>query len=450
MAKDTFIQLHSELAALEPVRHVGRVADAEGGVLRVRGLTSIARLGDQLRILMKTGGDIGAEVIALKENGILALPEGGTEGIGLEDAVVHYGSLEIAPDDSWIGRVIDPFGRPLDGTPILRGPRPRSIIADPPNPTERRSFGTRLETGMAAFDTVLPLAAGQRIGLFAGSGVGKSSLLGRFAQRVEADVVVLALIGERGREVSEFIERILGPEGMRRTIVIAATSDQAPQTRRRAAWTAMAVAEHFRDEGLNVLLMADSITRFAEAHREVAVAAGETPSLRGYPASTSHMIMSLCERAGTGAGSAGNITAVFTVLVAGSDMEGPIADIMRGVLDGHVVMDREIAERGRYPAIDLLRSVSRSLPDAATEDENAAIAEARQLLGAYDRAEMMVQAGLYQSGSDPLLDRAIAVWPALDAFLAESSPEGSIAAFEKLQNCLNRQVRMASPRVPAG
>ncbi|MBC7142567.1 MAG: FliI/YscN family ATPase, partial [Rhodobacteraceae bacterium] len=301
-----------------------------------------------------------------------------------------------------------------------------------------KRLGARLETGVAVFDTLLPLVRGQRIGLFAGSGVGKSSLLAKFARGVEADVTVIALIGERGRELREFVEGVLGPEGMARSVIVAATSDQSPLVRRRCAWTAMVVAEHFRDQGRQVLFLADSITRFAEAHREVALAAGEPPSLRGFPPSTAHLIMSLAERAGPGPEAAGDITAVFSVLVAGSDMDEPVADILRGVLDGHVVMEREIAERGRYPAINLLRSVSRSLPHAASEAENGLIARARRLLGAYDRVELMIQAGLYAAGSDPLVDAAIRVWPALDAFLSEDEPGGAAESFERLRRILGR------------
>ncbi|ODM44116.1 flagellum-specific ATP synthase FliI, partial [Cereibacter johrii] len=300
----------------------------------------------------------------------------------------------------------------------------------------RRSLGPRLPTGVAVFDTLLPLVQGQRIGFFAGSGVGKSSLLAKFARGVVADVVVIGLVGERGRELRDFTERVLGPAGMARAVVVTATSDQSPLVRRRCGWAAMAVAEHFRDQGLHVLLLVDSITRFAEAHREVALAGGEAASMRGFPPSTAHTIMALAERAGPGAEGTGDITAVFSVLVAGSDMEEPVADILRGVLDGHVVMDRKIAERGRFPAIDLLRSVSRALPEAASTAENALIAEARRLLGAWDRAEMMIQAGLYAKGSDPQVDAAIRVWPALDAFLAEDAPDGIDASFRRLADCL--------------
>ncbi|MFN6978296.1 MAG: flagellum-specific ATP synthase FliI, partial [Gemmobacter sp.] len=273
------------------------------------------------------------------------------------------------------------------------------------------------------------------------SGVGKSSLLGSFATGVAADVVVIALIGERGRELREFAETVLGPAGMARSVIVAATSDMSPLVRRRCAWAAMAVAEHFRDLGRHVLLLADSVTRFAEAHREVALAAGETASLRGWPPSLSHQVMALAERAGPGPAGSGDITAVFSVLVAGSDMDEPVADLMRGVLDGHVVLDRKIAERGRFPAIDLLRSVSRALPQAASEAENALIAEARRLLGAYDRAELMIQSGLYASGSDAAVDLAIKVWPALDAFLSEREPEDRAASFRHLARCLDPRGR---------
>ena len=280
------------------------------------------------------------------------------------------------------------------------------------------------------------------MGLFAGSGVGKSSLLGTLARGIDAEVVVLALIGERGREVREFCEEVIGP-AMQRTVVVAATSDQSPLMRRRCAWSAMAVAEHFRDRGRSVLLLADSITRFAEAHREIALAAGEAPSLRGHPPSLSQMIMSLAERAGPGVGQAGDITAIFTVLVAGSDMNEPVADILRGVLDGHVVLDRAIAERGRFPAIDLLRSVSRSLPAAATDGENDLIRKARRLLGAYARAELMIQSGLYVAGSDAEVDEAVRVWPRLDAFLAENAPGGVGQSFSRLAEILD-------PKPPVG
>ncbi len=435
---DAFETLVSEIAVIEHSRDLGRVAEIGRGVLRVTGLSRVARLGDRVLIGPPDTARIGGEVVRLTAEAAGILADRALEGVAIGEVVELAGRADIFPDATWVGRTIDAFAQPLDGRPLPRGSTARALRAAPPEATRRRRLGGRLRTGIAAFDTLLPLVRGQRIGLFAGSGVGKSALLGRFARGVEADVVVIGLIGERGRELREFTEKILGAEGMARAVVIAATSDQSPLIRRRAAWTAMAVAEHFRDAGRHVLLLVDSITRFAEAHREVALAAGEEGSLRGWPPSFAHMIMSLAERAGPGPEGAGDITAVLSVLVPGSDMEEPVADTLRGVLDGHVVLDRSIAERGRFPAIDLLRSVSRSLPEAASTEENAMISRARALLGAYDRAELMIQAGLYSPGSDPLVDAAVRAWPALDAFLAEEAPEGPATSFARLAECLER------------
>lgn len=430
-----FDGLLAEIAEATPVRRVGRVVETRRGLAEVAGLDAAA-IGDRVLILSREEVSAG-EVLRLSPGRCSVLPDASGDGMAIGDRVELLGRAEIAPDESWIGRIIDPSGKPLDGRPLLRGSRPRPLRASAPAAATRRRLGERLATGTAAFDTLLPLVRGQRIGLFAGSGVGKSSLLARFARGVEADVVVIALVGERGRELREFTERVLGAAGMARSVVVTATSDQSALMRRSCALTAMAVAEYFRDQGQHVLLLVDSVTRFAEAHREVALAGGEEASLRGYPPSLNQAIMGLAERAGPGPEDSGDITAVFSVLVAGSDMEEPVADILRGVLDGHVVMDRRIAERGRFPAIDLLRSVSRSLPDAASEDENLLITEARRLLGAYDRAELMIQAGLYAAGSDAVIDRAIRVWPLLDAFLAEPAPaDGIPGSFERLRSCL--------------
>ncbi len=428
--------LCAEIARIRPVMRVGRVSEVGSGTLTVKGLSSVATLGDRVEVRAHSGR-FGGEVLRLTQDGLTVLPDSAAEGVAIGDSVDLLGPAELAPDNSWIGRIIDPYGRPLDGRPLGSGDVMRKVRAQAPAAATRNRLGARLETGVAVFDTLLPLVRGQRMGLFAGSGVGKSSLLAKFAQRVHADVVVIALIGERGRELREFTERTLGPAGMARSVVVTATSDQSPLIRRQCALAAITVAEHFRDLGLHVLFLADSITRFAEAHREVALAAGESAALRGYPPSLSPAIMGLAERTGPGPTGSGDITAVFSVLVAGSDMEEPVADILRGVLDGHVVMDRKIAERGRYPAIDLLRSVSRSLPEAASAQENLLIADARRLLGAWDRAELMIQAGLYAKGSDPVVDQAIRVWPDLDGFLAEDAPSDGIAgSFQRLAEAL--------------
>ncbi|MCT8331707.1 FliI/YscN family ATPase [Albidovulum sediminis] len=424
------------IADCTPTHVIGRVAAIERGVIRVTAGQGRLAIGDRVRLL--GGSRSSGEVVALNGSGAAILAEGAIEGVRIDDPVECSGPVRLSPADDWLGRIIDPLGRPMDGRALFPGDRARDLRAQPPDPARRRRLGQRIDTGSAAFDTVLPIVRGQRVGLFAGSGVGKSTLLGTLARGVRADVVVLALIGERGRELREFAEEVIGP-AMSRTVIVAATSDQSPLVRRRCAWSAMAVAEHFRDRGRHVLLMADSVTRFAEAHREIALAAGESPSFRGHPPSLAQSVMSLAERAGPGAEAEGmgDITAVFTVLVAGSDMNEPVADVLRGVLDGHVVLDRAIAERGRFPAIDLLRSVSRSLPAAASAEENALIGKVRRLLGAYARTELMIQSGLYVAGTDAEVDEAIRLWPALDAFLAEEARGGARESFARLSAILS-------------
>lgn len=428
-------RMTAALQGLRAIFPLGRVVAATGATLSVSGLTHVARLGDRV-VLTLAGSPIGAEVIRIEGGLISLLPESPAEGVSVGDPVLLEGAPVFSPDDGWIGRVIDPDGRPLDGRPLLPGLVPRPVRAAPPQAQARRAMGARLATGYPVFDTLLPLARGQRIGLFAGSGVGKSTLLAGLARGVEADVIVIGLVGERGRELRHFVEDVLGPEGMARSVVVAATSDRAPQVRRRCALAATAVAEHFRDRGRQVLLLLDSITRFAEAHRELAVAAGEPAALRGFPASTGGAIAGLCERAGPGLDGGGDITAIYSVLVAGSDMEEPVADMLRGVLDGHVVLDRVIAERGRFPAVDVLRSVSRCLPGVASAAENALIGEARRHLGAYDRAALMIRAGLYAAGSDPEVDAAIGAHAPLERFLSMPASPGIGASFVTLRQVL--------------
>ena len=342
--------LEAELAAIEPTRRGGRVSHVDSGALTLRGLAPRARLGDQVTVTPRRlprgvkPFEIKGEIVALSDGLATAMTYGPTDGLALGDPVWLTRESGLRPCDAWVGRVIDAFGKPLDGRPLPVGPTPAALRRAPPDAIRRRLLGPRLATGLSALDTVLPIARGQRIGVFAGSGVGKSTLLADLARGVEADVAVLALIGERGREVREFVDSVLGPEGMARSVVFAATSDQSPLVKRRAAWAAMAAAEHFRDSGRHVLLLLDSVTRFAEAHREVALTAGEPPSLRAYPPSTANLIAALAERAGPGSEDVGgDITAVFTVLVAGADMEEPVADITRGILDGHIILDRAIA-----------------------------------------------------------------------------------------------------------
>ncbi|KIC47478.1 ATP synthase [Ruegeria sp. ANG-S4] len=437
--------LKHEFDRLSAQRHVGKVTGVANGVVMVGGLSDTARIGDHLTLQRRFGPVLLGEVLHVDTDQIHMLPGATSDGVSLGDDVVLEDSRAFTPGMYWLGRVVDPFGNPLDGKPLLGGLQERDIMQAPPPAVSRKPLGGRLATGLAMLNTVLPIVRGQRVGLFAGSGVGKSTLLATLARAMNADAVVVALIGERGREVNEFVATTLGTEGMKRAVVVAATSDQSALARRRCAWSAMSVAEYLRDQGLNVLFLADSVTRFAEAHREIAVAMGEAPTLRGFPPSVTPLIANLCERAGPGDLDQGDITAVFSVLVAGSDMDEPIADILRGVLDGHIVLSREIAERGRFPAIDLSRSVSRSLPGAASDDENRMISETRKLVGSYEQSEVMIKAGLYSEGADPLLDQAVRVHEELDRFFALSDPEGIENSFNRLSLIL-RRATVGGPR----
>ncbi len=431
-----FTALGQEIGRIANHRRVGRVAAVGQAALEIAGLTHQARIGDQVAIGLRGGRGLGGEIVAISERAARVMTYQPLDGAAIGDPATLLGPAEAHPAAAWVGRIVDAFGAPLDGRPLKPGAAAAPLRRSPPAAAGRKGLGTRLRTGLAVFDTALPIVRGQRVGVFAGSGVGKSSLLADLARGIEADIVVYALIGERGRELRDFTESVLGPEGMARAVVIAATSDQAPLIKRRAAWMAMACAEIFRDQGRHVLLMLDSLTRFAEAHREIALTAGEAPSLRAYPPSTANLIAALCERAGPGPFGRGDITAIFSVLVAGSDMDEPVADITRGVLDGHVVLDRGIAERGRFPAVDVRRSVSRSLPGAATAEENALLARMRRSLSAYENAALMIQSGLYAPGSDPEVDAAVTLWPRIDAFFAERSPGGPEASFARLAEVL--------------
>ncbi len=443
-----FSPLTSKLATIRPVTRYGRVIGVDSGSIRIKGLSLHARVGDQITIAADAGDSRGGEVVALAPDEIRAMSYDSPQGVAIGDLVSLDGVSGAAASPSWMGRIVDAFGQPLDGEPLFQGLESAPLHRAPPQAALRRRMGGRLNTGMGLFNTMLPLARGQRIGIFAGSGVGKTTLLADLAKGLEADVVVIGLIGERGRELRDFVEETLGEEGMARAVVVAATSDQSPLIKRRAAWMAMATAEAFRDQGKHVLLLLDSITRFAEAHREIALTAGEVPSLRAYPPSTANQIAQLAERAGPGPQGAGDITAVFSVLVAGSDMEEPVADITRGVLDGHIVLDRAIAERGRFPAVDVRRSVSRCLPGVANVAENTLINHARRLISSYEKAAPMIQTGLYVKGSDPQVDEAITYWPKLDAFFTRDGFESTDEAFIEFANLMGQADPNHTPEDP--
>lgn len=448
IASKTLKYLSEPLRRMDVRARVGRVTHVANNVATVSGLSDIASVGHGLSF---GAGDssISGEVIEVRTDELRAMLEGPPDKLRIDDPTFHRGAFRLFPDQSWLGRIIDGNGRPLDRPGLLQGLQPIPIASAPPPATERRGLGARLATGYAVFDTILPIVHGQRIGLFAGSGVGKSSLMAAFARELQADVVVIGLIGERGREVREFVERVLGKKGLARSVVVASTSDTPAIARRRAAFTAMGVAEYFRDQGKHVLLMIDSITRLAESHREIATAAGEMATMRGHPASLVQLMSALTERAGPGTIGQGDITAVFTVLVSGSDMEEPVADTLRGLLDGHFVLSRSIAERGRFPSVDVLQSVSRALPHSASESENAMIQEFRRLVSLYEEAEIMLRAGLHQVGVDSELDRAIELFPRLDAFCAERNASGHQAAFARLADMLSGAAKQDTNSGPA-
>lgn len=429
------------------VRIWGRIAQCNGTMVTLTGLAGLARIGDGVRVECGGGQVVEGEVVAISGGVAGAMLMAPAQGLSSGQRAYLAPHVPPCPGDGWLGRVVDAFGRIADGALAPPGP-PADLRRLPPRGERRRGLGPRLATGLCALDTMLPLCRGQRLGIFAGSGVGKSMLLASLARGADADVVVIGLIGERGREIGEFVRNQLGPEAMAHAVVIAATSDQTALVKRRAALLCLAVAEHFRDRGRHVLCLFDSVTRFAEAHREIALAAGEAPALRAFPPSTAQAIAGLCERAGPGEDGSpmGDITGLFTVLVQGSDMEEPVADMLRGTLDGHVVLDRAIAERGRFPAIDLRRSVSRSAPMAWSEREAALATRARNLIARYEEAMPMIQTGLYSPGSDPALDEAIRLWPALDRFVgATAADRNTWTSFARLEELLSAAGNPANP-----
>lgn len=413
-------ELRSALRAdLLPVR--GRVTRVAG--LTIEAAAGGARLGDRVEI--RTGGEaIPAEVVGFREDRLVLLPLGELTGVGLESEVVPAGApLTIRMGEALAGRILDGLGRPLDGAPLPDGLEEWPVDRPAPGPLSRTPLRRPLSLGVRVLDALATAGEGQRIGLFAGSGVGKSTLLGQIARGARADRIVVGLVGERGREVREFLEGALGREGLARAVVVAATSDAPALVRLRAAHVATAVAEWFAERAHSVLLLLDSVTRYARALREVGLAAGEPPARQGFPASVFSALPRLLERAGCRA--RGSITAIYTVLVAGGDLDEPIADEVRGILDGHVVLDRRIAAAGRYPAVDVLASLSRGMPRVVTPAHAAAGERLRALLAAHERVRDLVALGAYRPGGDALADLALARMPAIEAFLRQPAGEAS-------------------------
>jgi flagellum-specific ATP synthase len=436
-----------QLARLRRVQRWGRLDAVRGAAFSVTGFGRSAALGDRV-MMERHGEDLPGEVVAFTDDKVTVMPEGRSDGLIPGARVRLAESPVLYPCAAWLGRVVDGLGQPIDDKGDLpQGNTRMPLRRAAPTAFRRRLMGQRLETGLRVLDSFVPLCRGQRLGVFAASGVGKSTLMGMLARFVAADVIVVGLIGERGREVREFLEVVLGEEGLRRAVVVVATSDQPALARRRAAQATLAVAEWFRDQGKQVLCLLDSVTRLAHAQREIGLAAGEPATARSYTPSVFAELPALLERAGPGIDSEGDITAIFTVLVDGDDHDEPVADAVRGILDGHLVLDRRIGERGRWPAIDVLRSVSRALPRCHTDVENDLLAEARRLLDAFERMSEMIRLGAYRSGSDPLVDLAIQKQPAFDAFLGQKVNErmSTDETFAALAQILDRDPILAEP-----
>ncbi|MEI7037464.1 FliI/YscN family ATPase [Fulvimonas yonginensis] len=403
--------------------HCGRVVACNGLVLEARGPRSA--LGDLCSVEVNGRGALDAQVIGFRDDRVLLMPFGDAQGVSV-GAVVRAGGgqRDVAVGEALLGRVVDALGQPIDGLGPIEHTAQVPLHHAPIQPLERAEVTEVLETGVRSIDTLVTLGRGQRVGIFAGSGVGKSTLLGMLTRQAKADVIVVAMVGERGREVGDFIAESLGEEGLARAVVIAATADQPPLLRIHAVHAAHATAEYFRDQGLDVLLVVDSMTRFAMAQREIGIAAGEPPASRGYPPSVFTWLPRIFERCGR-LRRGGSITAVYTVLVEGDDMNEPVADHMRAILDGHIVLARGLADRGQLPAIDVLRSVSRLMGRLATPEERELATRTRALLAAYERSRDLIGMGAYQSGHDPVLDDAVRVLPELERLLRQNPDDRS-------------------------
>jgi flagellum-specific ATP synthase len=416
--------LLDDIEKLSEFRLFGRVAGVLGMLVEVAGLENDLAIGARCKMVSRRGRAVACEVVGFRDGRALMLPFGSLEGIGLVCRVEILGANPaVYPCERWLGRVINALGEAIDGKgPLPSGPMGYSLYADPPPAHRRRRVGGKLDLGVKAINTFLTCCDGQRMGIFAGSGVGKSILLSMFARYSTSDVNVIGLIGERGREVQEWLENDLGEEGLARSVVVVATSDEPPLMRRQAAHLTLTLAEFFRDQNKQVLCLMDSVTRFAMALREIGLAAGEPPTTKGYTPSVFSQLPRLLERAGPGESEA-SITGLFTVLVDGDDHNEPISDAVRGILDGHIVLDRRIAERNRYPAINVLRSISRTMPACNSERQTALVERARRLMADYEDMEELIRIGAYKNGSDPAIDEAIKYYPHLESFLAQRVDE---------------------------
>lgn len=418
--------LAEQIGDIDAVTIYGRVVGVRGLMVEVAGPIQAMSVGARLTIETGTGRDIPCEVVGFSGANAVLMPFAGLDGVrrGCR-ALIANAASQVRPSPAWLGRVVNAMGEPIDGKgPLVQGASPYPYRALPPPAHARRRVGAPLDLGVRALNTFLTCCRGQRLGIFAGSGVGKSVLLSMLARNVDADISVIGLVGERGREVQEFLQDDLGEEGLARSVVVVATSDEPALMRRQAAYLTLAISEYFRDEGKDVLCLMDSVTRFAMSQREIGLSAGEPPTAKGYTPTVFTELPRLLERAGPGTGE-GTITGIFTVLVDGDDHNEPVADAVRGILDGHIVMERAIAERGRYPAINVLKSVSRTMPRSADPAFLPVITKARQAMATYADMEELIRLGAYRAGSSAEVDEAIRLHDPLEDFLRQAKDEAT-------------------------
>lgn len=434
-------QLRADIEALSAERMYGRVESIQGLLVEIVGPVHAMSVGGRISVEGRSGMPIPCEIVGFRNRTALAMPFAPLDGVRMgSPAKLEGDAVAVFPTDKWLGRIVNALGEPIDGKGPLPQGHKRYLLKNSPPPAHLRSrVGAPLDLGVRAMNSFTTCCKGQRMGIFAGTGVGKSVLLSMLARNTDCDVAVIGLIGERGREVQEFVTDTLGEEGLARSIVVVATSDEAALMRRQAAYMTLTLSEYFRDRDNQVLCMIDSITRFAMAQREIGLSAGEPPTTKGYTPTVFSELPKLLERAGPGTGE-GAITGLFTVLVDGDDHNEPIADAVRGILDGHIVMERSIAERGRYPAINVLRSVSRTMPDCIDPEHQPLIREARRLMSTYSDMEELIRIGAYRAGSSAEVDEAIHYHPLLEGFLSQTKEESTSLAesFELLAQLLNK------------
>ena len=425
-----FDGFYRELERVPETRIYGRVAAVVGMLVEISGMESALSIGARCALVDRNQRQVPCEIVGFREGLALAMTYGSLEGVGLGSKVVLIdGEPVIRPTRAWLGRVINAFGEPIDGKgPLPQGADPCRIRNQPPPAHARTRVGGKIDLGIKSINTFTSVCKGQRLGIFAASGIGKSVLMSMMARYTSLDINVIGLIGERGREVQEFIEDELGADGLARSVVVVATSDESPLLRRQAAQVTLALAEFFRDHGEDVLCLMDSVTRFAMAMREIGLSIGEPPASKGYTPSVFAELPRLLERAGPGLAGSGSITGLFTVLVEGDDHNEPIADACRGILDGHIVLERSIAERGRYPAVNILRSLSRTMPGCNNEFENKIVREARRHMSVYEDMAELIRLGAYKRGTDPAVDQAVLLYPEIERFLGQRREEQATLA----------------------